>query len=265
MIEAIGLEKAFANVGGGAPVRAVRDVSLTAADGEITGLLGPNGAGKSSTLRMLATLLVPDRGRATIDGHDTVQSVTEARRRIGYLPHDAGIYPRLTARENIIYFARLCGLSRRDAARRCDHLVDTLDLGSFAERRTAGFSQGQRTRVALARALVHEPGTLLLDEPTSGLDVMATRQLRHVIRGLAEAGHCVLFSSHIMQEVALLADRVAIISDGRVIACDPVAALLARTGTEDLEDAFVALVAPTSPGETGVVSTGDGTPRSTRD
>lgn len=238
MIVADGLAKAFARRGA-APVRAVEAVGFSAADGEITGLLGGNGAGKSTTLRMLATLLVPDAGRATVDGADIRGDVMAVRRNLGFMPHEAGIYPRLTARENVQYYARLCGLSARDGRARCDELVERLGMADFADRRAAGYSQGQKTKVALARALVHRPRTLMLDEPTNGLDVMATRNLRDILRELAREGHCVLFSSHVMQEVAALCDRIAIIADGRTCMEDSLAGLLERTGRGDLEDAFV--------------------------
>jgi sodium transport system ATP-binding protein len=219
---------------------AVNSVSFTAQDGCITGLLGPNGAGKSTTLRMLATLVKPEKGQAEIDGHDVSSEVLQVRQHLGFMPHNAGIYPRLTARENIHYYARLCGMSRQQSKERVAELIQQLDMMKFADRRANGFSQGQKTKVALARALVHRPQTLMLDEPTNGLDVMATRGLREIIRQLATDGHCILFSSHIMQEVAALCDHIAIISDGTVAMEDSLDGILTRTGQSDLEDAFVA-------------------------
>lgn len=242
MIEAHDLKKAFAKPGASKksePVLAVSHVSFTAADGQITGLLGPNGAGKSTTLRMLATLIKADEGRASIDGFDVANDVLSVRKQLGYMPHNAGIYPRLTARENVNYYARLCGMTRRDATKRVDELIDQLGMHKFADRRSAGFSQGQRTKVALARALAHRPQTLMLDEPTNGLDVMGTRGLREIIRDLAKAGHCILFSSHIMQEVSALCDHIAIISDGKIAIEDTLEGIKSRTGEDDLEDAFV--------------------------
>lgn len=218
---------------------AVNSVSFTAEDGRITGLLGPNGAGKSTTLRMLATLVKPEKGEANIDGHDVSTEVLQVRNHLGFMPHNAGIYPRLTARENIHYYARLCGMSRSQSQERVAELIQQLDMTKFADRRANGFSQGQKTKVALARALVHRPQTLMLDEPTNGLDVMATRGLRDIIRQLAADGHCILFSSHIMQEVAALCDHIAIISDGTVAMEDSLDGILERTGQTDLEDAFV--------------------------
>ena len=233
MIEVEALAKRFG------PVEAVREVSFTAADGRITGLLGPNGAGKSTTLRMLYTVLRPDSGSARIDGTDVVADPLAARRSIGVLPHSAGIYRQLTARENIRFYGELHGLAPALLRRRIDELVERLDMTEFADRRADGFSQGQRIKVALARALVHSPRNVLLDEPTNGLDVMATRALRELIRGLKAEGHCVLFSSHVMQEVAALCDDVVIIDHGRVAASGSPEALQARFGGASLEETFV--------------------------
>ncbi len=236
MIRVDRIRKAFGTV------QAVRDVSFEAHDGRITGLLGPNGAGKSTTLRMLYTVLRPDAGSASIDGVDVLADSIEARRRIGALPHGAGLYPHLTARENIAYYAALHGLSGEALARRVDDIVERLGMREFSERRTKGFSQGQRTRVALARALVHEPRNIILDEPTNGLDVLAIRSLRELLAGLRAAGKCVLFSSHVMQEVAAVCDEIVIVAEGRVAAAGTPAELRARTGRDDLEDAFVAAI-----------------------
>jgi len=236
MIRVEGLARSFG------PVRAVDGVGFEAADGRITGLLGPNGAGKSTTLRILYTVLRPDAGTAAIDGVDVVADPLGARRRIGVLPHGAGIYPQLTARENIAYFARLHGLAGAALDARVAALIDELEIGGYADRRAKGFSQGERIKVALARALVHAPKNLLLDEPTNGLDVMATRALRALIRKLRAAGHCILFSSHVMQEVAALCDEIVIVDKGRVVAAGTPEALRARFGAATLEDAFVAAV-----------------------
>ena len=233
MIRVAGIYKSFGKV------RAVSGVSFEAPDGRVTGLLGPNGAGKSTTLRVLYTVLKPDEGSASIDGIDVVGDPLRARQRIGALPHGAGLYPQLTARENIAYFARLCGIDKAEVDDRVDEIVRLLEIDSFAERRTKGFSQGQRTKVALARALVHDPQNIILDEPSNGLDVMATRSLRELILKLKDAGRCVLFSSHIMQEVAALCDDICIIANGKVAIDDSVEGIRARTGCDDLEDAFV--------------------------
>jgi len=211
----------------------------------ITGLLGPNGAGKSTTLRMLATLIRADQGLAKIDGIDVNENPLAARKSFGYMPHNSGIYPRLTAKENVEYYGRISGLSKKEAAYRADELIQLLDMDDIALRRTEGFSQGQKTKVGLARALIHSPKTLMLDEPTNGLDVIATRNLRSIIRRLRDQGHCILFSSHIMQEVAVLSDHIAIICDGKVVMTDSLEGILRETGQNDLEDAFVVAIGGT--------------------
>lgn len=223
-------------------VKAVRGVSFDAPDGKITGLLGPNGAGKSTTLRVLYTVLHPDQGSATIDGVDVVTDGLAARRRIGALPHGAGLYPHLTARENIAYYSKLCGIDKASIDDRVSDIIQLLEIDEFADRRTKGFSQGQRTKVALARSLVHDPQNIILDEPTNGLDVMATRSLRDLILKLRDDGRCVLFSSHVMQEVAALCDDICIIAHGKVAIDDSVDGIRGRTGCEDLEDAFVTAI-----------------------
>ena len=236
MIEATGLYKAFGTV------KAVDGVGFVARDGEITGLLGPNGAGKTTTLRMLYTLMKPDAGSVRVDGIDASVDPTAVRRRLGVLPDARGLYKRMTARENIDYFARLQRLEPDMARRNADALIAALDMGAFANRRTEGFSQGQRVKTAIARALVHDPRNVILDEPTNGLDVMATRAMRAFMRRLKDEGRCVLFSSHIMQEVAALCDRIVVIAYGRVVADASPAALLEETGAATLEDAFVAAI-----------------------
>ena len=223
-------------------VQAVRGVSFTAPDGKITGLLGPNGAGKSTTLRVLYTVLRPDAGSASIDGVDVVSDSLAARQRIGALPHGAGLYPHLTARENIAYYASLCGIEAAVLGDKVNDIIALLEIADFADRRSKGFSQGQRTKIALARALVHDPQNIILDEPSNGLDVMATRSLRRLILKLRDAGRCVLFSSHVMQEVAALCDDICIIAHGKVALDDSLAGIRERTACEDLEDAFVAAI-----------------------
>jgi sodium transport system ATP-binding protein len=223
-------------------VRALRGVSFDAPDGRITGLLGPNGAGKSTALRVLYTVLKPDRGSATIDGIDVVSDGLAARRKIGALPHGAGLYPHLTARENIAYYAALCGVEKATIDDRVDTIIALLEIGDFADRRSKGFSQGQRTKVSLARALVHDPQNVILDEPTNGLDVMAMRSLRNLILKLKDDGRCVLFSSHVMQEVAALCDDICIIANGKVAIDGSADGIRERTGCDDLEDAFVAAI-----------------------
>ncbi len=235
MIEAEGLHKRFGSV------IALSGVGFRAGDGRITGLLGPNGAGKSTTLRILYATLAADAGQARVDGEIVSAGNTAARARIGVLPHNAGLYPALSARENIEYFGRLAGLSRVAARARADELIDMLDIQDIAARRAKGFSQGQKIRTALARALVHAPRNLILDEPTNGLDVPAVRKLRSLLLRLREAGHCIVFSSHVMQEVAMLCDEAVVIAAGKVVATGTPEALRERTGAASFEDAFVTL------------------------
>ncbi len=237
MIEALALHKRFG------AVTAVSDVSFVARDGAITGLVGPNGAGKSTTLRMLYTVLRPDAGSAKIDGIDVTEDAIGARERLGVLPHAAGLYPNLTGRENIRYFGALHGLDPASLEARVDELVRLLDLATVADRRAKGFSQGERVKVAIARALVHAPRNLILDEPTNGLDVMSIRTLRELLRRLRDAGTCILFSSHVMQEVSALCDTAIVIGHGRVLAQGTLDVVRSQAGAENLEDAFVALLA----------------------
>ena len=225
-------------------VNALDGVDFEAKDGEITGLIGPNGAGKTTAFRVIYTVMRPDSGAALVDGFDTVQDRREVQRRIGVLPDARGLYPRLTAREHVRYYGRLHGLGGRELETRIDRLIDTLGMADFADRRAKGFSKGQTRKVAMARALVHEPGNLLLDEPTNGLDVPSTRAVHELIRGWRDQGRCVLFCSHIMQEVAAVADRVVVLAGGRVVANGTVAELLRRTGADDLDKMFLALAGP---------------------
>jgi sodium transport system ATP-binding protein len=239
MIVADGLVKTFGKRG---EIRAVDGATFTAADAAITGLLGPNGAGKTTVLRMLATLIPPDAGAASIDGLDIVRERTRVRGGIGVLSDARGLYARLTARENVRYYGRLHGLAGTALETRIGALLGELGLAALADRRTQGFSQGEKMKVAIARALVHDPATIMLDEPTSGLDVMSIRGLRDLLRALRAAGKCILISTHVMQEVALLCDRIVILGSGRVQATGTGAELLARTGETSLEDAFVSLL-----------------------
>ncbi len=243
MITADHLRKTFPGRGKkAAPVIAVDNVSFEARDGEITGLLGPNGAGKTTTLRMLYTLMRPETGRVLVDGIDTTDDPHAVRRALGVLPDARGVYKRLTARENIAYFGELHGLSKDLIAQRTAVLARALQMEDFLDRQTEGFSQGQRTKTAIARALVHDPKNVILDEPTNGLDVMTTRGLRDFLRQLRAEGRCVIFSSHIMQEVAALCDRIVIIAKGRVMAAGTPDELRAQAGHDNLEDAFVELI-----------------------
>ena len=233
MIEIHELKKSYGEV------QAVRGVSFSAQDGRITALLGPNGAGKSTTLRILSTVSAPDSGSARVDGVDVMEDPMRVRQAIGVLPHNSGLYARLTGIENVRYFGRLQNITPADLEARIEALVEQLEMSDFCNRRTAGFSQGQKIKIALARALIHDPKHVVLDEPTNGLDVMATRALREIISHLKETGKCVLFSSHIMQEVDALCDDVVVIGKGQVKFDGTIKSLREHAGTEDLEDVFV--------------------------
>lgn len=236
MIEAQGLTKSFGKI------KAVQQVTFSAPDGQITGLLGPNGAGKSTTLRMLYTLLKPESGSARVDGFDIREAPLEVQRRIGVLADARGLYQRLSTRENIRYYGRLHGLGGEALEQQIEKLIDMLDMRTIADRPTEGFSTGERLKVAIARALVHNPRNVLLDEPTNGLDVMSTRAMRQFILRLRDEGRCVLFTSHIMQEVAALCDQIVIIAGGKIAATGSPDDLRRLTGRENLEDAFVSAI-----------------------
>jgi sodium transport system ATP-binding protein len=236
MIELVDVHKRFG------AVHALRGVGFAAKEGAITGVLGPNGAGKTTSLRMAAGLLTPDEGRVTVNGVDTRTDALAVRRAVGALPHSHGLYARLSAREHVHYFGRLHDLSDELIVSRLDRLADVLDMRDFLDRRTEGFSQGQKLKVAIARVLIHEPRNIILDEPTAGLDVKGTRALRELVRRLKEDGRCIVFSSHVMQEVAALCDEVVVIAAGRVTAPGTLEELKERTGKAQLEDAFVAAV-----------------------
>ena len=235
MIEVRCLRKRFGEV------VAVDGASFTAKDGQVTGLIGPNGAGKTTALRVLYGLLDADQGEVLVDGVNVGTAPQEAQRRMGVLPDSRGLYVRLTAREHLRYFGRLQGLSVSAVEESIDRLVTQLDMGAIIDRCVQGFSQGERVKVALGRSLVHEPSNVLLDEPTNGLDVGATRAMRRLIRDMRTQGKCVLFSSHIMQEVAALCDRLVILSKGRTVAEGAPDDILAVSGQTNLEDAFVSL------------------------
>ena len=254
MIEAVGLARRFRVAAArrvpawrrAEPVfvHAVSDISFVAPDAAITGLLGPNGAGKTTSLRMLAGLIAPDAGRMTVDAVDVATRPRAALARLGVLSDARGLYPRLTARENIVYYGRLHGMPIDAAQARTEILARMLDMTPLLDRRADGFSQGERMKTALARALVHDPPNIVLDEPTNGLDVLSTRALRESLRLLRtpEGGSkCILFSSHVMSEVERLCDRVVIVSQGRTVAAGTVSELLAQTGQTDFEEAFVTL------------------------
>jgi sodium transport system ATP-binding protein len=222
-------------------IEAVSNVSFEAPDGRITGLLGPNGAGKTTTLRMISTLVQPTSGHASIDGIDTRDEPLAARAKLGLLSDSRGLYVRLTARENIAYYGRLRSMEEAAIDASIARLSELLDMAPLLERRTEGFSQGERMKVAIARALVHDPRNVVLDEPTNGLDVMTTRGLRDAIRRLRDDGKCVLFSSHVMQEVSALCDGIVIMARGAVVAEGDPERIRAASGCDNLEDAFVKL------------------------
>ena len=233
MIEVDDLHKSFRGF------KALDGVSFTARDGEVTGLIGPNGAGKTTTLRVLYTVLRPDRGQARIDGYDCVSERRRVQERIGVLPDNRGLYPRLTAREHVRYYGRLHGMRGALLNQRIDALFDRLGMEEIADRRAKGFSKGQTLKVALARALIHQPHNVMLDEPTNGLDIASSRAVRALIQDMRAAGRCVVFSSHIMQEVEALCDRIVVISHGRVVADGTPEALRRQTGQRDLEEVFL--------------------------
>lgn len=223
-------------------VKALNGLTFQAQDGEITGLLGPNGAGKTTCLRSLYGLIQPDAGEVLVDGLTPKTQALEVRRRIGIFPDKFGLHERLTPREHIRYIAQLHGLKGEVLETQIERVIQELDMSDIVDRRTQGFSQGQRMKVALAQAIVHQPKNLILDEPSRGLDVMSTRILRELMFGLREQGRCILFSSHVMQEVAALCDRVVIMVKGQVVANNTPAALCEETGQASFEEAFVQLI-----------------------
>jgi sodium transport system ATP-binding protein len=234
MIEVRGLAKSFGDL------RVVQDVSFIARDGEVTGLIGPNGAGKTTMFRLICTVLRPDRGTTMIDGIDSRKDPLAARRRLGVLPDIRALYTRLTAREHLRYFGALHGIAHDDLEERIAEMVATLRMEDFVDRRAKGFSRGQQMKVALGRALVHRPHNVMLDEPTNGLDVATSRAVRDLLRRLRAEGRCILLTSHIMQEVAALADRIVILAGGRVVLQGAPGELRRATGLNDLEEIFMA-------------------------
>ena len=236
MIEIRNLRKAFG------AVKAVNGLSLIAEDGRVTGLIGPNGAGKTTAFRTVYGLLFPDSGVVRVDGIDVAGDRLAAQRRLGVLPDVRGLYPRLSGREHIRYYGELQGLGGAELERRIDALIARLGMAEFADRRARGYSRGEELKVALARALVHQPHNFILDEPTNGLDVVSSRAVRALISELRDRGHCILLSSHIMAEVSALCDYLLIVSEGIVIAEGTPDELRRRFGADDLEDVFVATV-----------------------
>jgi sodium transport system ATP-binding protein len=220
--------------------KVLRGISLEAGSGEIFGLLGPNGAGKTTTLRIICTLLAPDAGSVDVLGFDTRTSPEEVRRRVGVVTADIGVYPRLSARENISYFAELSGVLDGELTRRVGAVLERLDMVSFADQRAESLSSGQKQKVAIARAIVHDPDVLMFDEPTSNLDVLASREIRNFMVESRDRGKCVIFSTHVLHDAERLCDRVTILHEGSVVATGPTAEV--RGVHRDLEDAFLELV-----------------------
>jgi sodium transport system ATP-binding protein len=220
--------------------KVLRGISLEAGSGEIFGLLGPNGAGKTTTLRIICTLLAPDEGSVEVLGFDTRTAPEEVRRRVGVVTADIGVYPRLSARENIAYFGELSGVLDGELKRRVDTVLERLDMVSFANQRAESLSSGQKQKVAIARAIVHDPDVLMFDEPTSNLDVLASREIRNFMVESRDRGKCVIFSTHVLHDAERLCDRVTILHEGIVVATGPTADV--RGSHRDLEDAFLELV-----------------------
>src|SRR5882672_1630243 len=260
VIEVTHLAKSFIGRRGRAKtlVKAVNDVSFRAQDGRITALLGPNGAGKTTTLRVLATLMRADQGTAAVGGFDVTANPVAVRTELGVLSDARGLYTRLTARENINYYADLRRVPNGECASRLEMLAELLDMRDLLDRRTDGFSTGERMKVALARALIHDPRHLILDEPTNGLDVTSTRAMRRLLRHLRDQGKCLLFSTHIMQEVEQLCDEIVIVAQGRTVAHGTAAALCQAAGTDNLEDAFVQLALEARARESGAAQPVEG-------
>jgi sodium transport system ATP-binding protein len=222
-------------------VKAVDGVSFTCPDGQITGLLGPNGAGKTTALRVIAGLIRPMEGTVVIDGHDVRKEPQTTRSLLGVQSDMTGVYPRLTPREQLHYYARFYGLHGKSLDERVQTVIEMLNMEEIADRKAEGFSRGQRQKVVLGRALVHDPHNIIMDEPTNGLDVMAVRETRQTIKLFAEQGRCVLFSTHYMDEAERLCDKIAIIVRGKIVAHGSPAELKERTDKLNLEEAFVAL------------------------
>jgi sodium transport system ATP-binding protein len=224
--------------------KVLRGISFEAEPGEIFGLLGPNGAGKTTTLRIICTLLSPDAGRVEVLGFDTRTAPQEVRRRVGVVTADIGVYPRLSARENVAYFAQLSGVPDRELERRVESVIERLDAGSFAGQRAETLSSGQKQKIAIARAIVHDPQVLMFDEPTSNLDVLASKEVRAFMVESRDRGKCVIFSTHVMHDAERLCDRITILHEGRVVASGSTAEV--RGSKRDLEDAFLDLVGVTT-------------------
>jgi sodium transport system ATP-binding protein len=235
MIEVRNLVKHYGDI------KSVDGISFTCGDGQITGLLGPNGAGKTTALRMIAGLVKPGAGVALVDGVDVAREPIRARALLGVQSDMTGVYPRLTPREQFRYYGRFYGLKGMALENRVQAVIDALDMADIADRRAEGFSRGQRQKIVIGRALVHDPRNLIMDEPTNGLDVMTVRETRDTIRRFRDEGRCVLFSTHYMDEAERMCDAIAIITKGRIVAFGTPSELIAQTGTANLEEAFVRL------------------------
>jgi len=241
MIQADSLRKSFS---GRQAVRpAVDGLTFAAPDGAITGLVGPNGSGKTTTLRLITGLLRPESGQVRVDGIDPAQDPMGARRRLGALTDGLGNYPRLTTREHLRYFGELCGMPAIELEARTRHLLDLFDMREIADRRALGFSQGERMKLALARAIINDPPNIILDEPANGLDVASARALRTLLERFRDAGKCVLLSSHLMAEVSAVCDSVVVVARGKVVAQGSPAELMRSRNARSLEEAFVELTA----------------------
>ncbi len=241
MIEARGLTKTFRDKKRG-EIRAADSVSFRVAPGQIYGLLGANGAGKTTTLRLLATLLQPTSGGATVAGFDVVRDAQQVRAHVGFLAASTALYGRLTARETLAYFGKLHGLAAADIATRTQRLADELDMHEFLDRRCEKFSTGMKQKTSIARTLIHDPAVMIFDEPTLGLDIMAARTIVKFVRECSARGKTVIYSTHIMSEVEKICDTIGIIHDGRLLAEGTLAALRTRYAEHDLEEIFVRAV-----------------------
>lgn len=237
MIDVQGVSKRFG------ATEAVKTLSFAAPDGAITGLLGINGAGKTTTLRIIGGVLKPDAGSVTIGGVDPLRDPAAGQARLGALLDDVGVYSRLTARENLVYFARLRGLKGDVLRERMERVLAELGLADAADRAAGVLSQGQRMKIALGRVLIHEPAHLLLDEPTNGLDVPTVRALRQLLAQRRAAGACIVFSSHVLAEVENLCDRIVVIAEGTVVGQGTSRDLCRIASAASLEEAFLALTA----------------------
>ena len=244
MIRIENLSKTFSGTKKGQVIHALKNISFELRDGEITGLLGLNGAGKSTLLRLIYGLLLPTHGEVFVDDISVTKFPDMARKKLGVLPDDTGLYKRLSARENIRYYGELQGITGEVLEKNTNQLIDWLGMDNIADRKAEGFSLGERMKTAVARAIVHQPQHILLDEPTNGLDVITTRAVRRLLHELKAKNRCVIFSSHLMHEVSGLCDRILVIAGGEIVADGSVAEIIDQGNATNLEDAFINLVQP---------------------